>query len=362
MLRFCEGFDGFDINASTSDQFYFKYDNVYCDSGIIEVKNDNPRLGGNNYLRSRDGATYRLHKYWNPAVEVTTQYIFGFAIQIKSNGNLAYKVGAYSNDYKNVYMDFEYSSTYDRFRPRVVVLADLSGSVDFKPQTFDMVQNTWYYVEFKLDISEVAAGNYTVDCIIKLDGNEIVNQNDVGINSYYGPNLLHFNKFIMEFVNECYLDDIYFLTGDGPQNNDFLGDIHVRTLKPNANGSHNDFTPVGATNNWEAVGSTPPDDNTYNQGSTAGEYDLYNFQDLPASDTEVYGVINRVRCRKLGNGYRSFKLLINDGSTTATDGQENYLHNAIEKYERVYEINPLTGNPFTPAELNNMQFGLTISQ
>lgn len=130
------------------------------------------------------------------------------------------------------------------------------------------------------------------------------------------------------------LDDMYILNtvGAAPQNT-FIGDVRVTALRPKANGNTNNFTPTGASNNFEAVDDALADqDATFVEAGQLGAKDDYNnkdFADLGISPGTIYGVQVVNSAKKTDAGTLKYKnqmviagSLFDDGTeitATATD-------------------------------------------
>lgn len=102
-------------------------------------------------------------------------------------------------------------------------------------------------------------------------------------------------------TDDAWMDDLYILDAEGATNNTFIGDTRVTVLRPNANGLDNNFTPVGAGTNWEAVKDTLQDnDATYVEAGQVGaqeKYILKTFSDLGISPGTIYAaqVVNAAK-------------------------------------------------------------------
>lgn len=96
-------------------------------------------------------------------------------------------------------------------------------------------------------------------------------------------------------ANDLWMDDMYILNtqGSAPQNS-FLGDVRVTALLPKANGNTNNFTPTGASSNFEAVDEAIADqDATFVEAGQLGAKEDYNnkdFADLGLSPGTIFGV------------------------------------------------------------------------
>lgn len=78
------------------------------------------------------------------------------------------------------------------------------------------------------------------------------------------------------------LDDVYLCDTAGGRNNDFLGDVRVVTLRPNADTVQADFTPSAGSSHYSLVAEAPDDDGdgTDVESGTVSHKDLYGYQEL----------------------------------------------------------------------------------
>lgn len=139
-----------------------------------------------------------------------------------------------------------------------------------------------------------------------------------------------------------------------------LGDHAVQCLFPSGIGNYSDFTPHGATDNYECVGDASPDESTtYVSGSVVGDKDTYAYTSLQSTLGTVPGLIvwtradtdaaNTIRALARHGGMDGQNL----GAPLNLDGSYYYNIGA-------FETNPSTGVPFTPTEINATEFGEEI--
>ncbi len=107
------------------------------------------------------------------------------------------------------------------------------------------------------------------------------------------------------------IDDLYILNTEGATNNTFAGDTRITVLRPKANGLDNNFTPFGASSNFEAVDDTIHDqDTTYVEAGQLGaqeKYDNVNFTDLGINPGTIFGVQVVTAAKKTDAGQLKYK-------------------------------------------------------
>lgn len=168
-------------------------------------------------------------------------------------------------------------------------------------------------------------------------------------------------------------DDFYLLNGAGSTNNDFLGDVRVIRLRPNAAGSSSGFTPGGSgndgTNHYENVNDTPIQASHYNASGVDETDEYYNYPNLPASITgTIFGVQQKkiANCSALNVGMAH---ILKD-STTESESSEFALSTTVPStsasaantavtFSRCLDTKP-SGGSWTVSEVNAMQSGARI--
>jgi len=161
-------------------------------------------------------------------------------------------------------------------------------------------------------------------------------------------------------------DDFYILNSLGAINTDYLGDVRVTTLYPKANGNINNFTPTGATNNFEAVDEIVLDgDTTFVESGlllAKEDYDNDNFADLGVAPGAIFGVQTTNAAKKTDAGTIKYKdemvvagLRFDDG-TEITPGSSAYFCSTF-----IRDTDPSDGVAWTEAKVAAVGSGFTIT-
>lgn len=153
-------------------------------------------------------------------------------------------------------------------------------------------------------------------------------------------------------------DDLAINDTTGVVDNGWINDIRIVAQEVDGNGDTNEYTP-SAGSNYQNVDETPANDDTdYNEDSTAGHRDMYTVGDFDASggktitrvwaearcrDTVAAGGKVRLGVKTHGTVYLSSDISLLTSYTTRNIGSD--LTN-----------NPNTGNPWTDAEADAVQF------
>lgn len=216
-------------------------------------------------------------------------------------------------------------------------------------------QNVWNYIQLKATISSTAG---TIE--VRLNGTTVLSltgQNTRATTNDYanrvrfgGLNIGNFNS-----VPQILIDDVYICDGSGSDNSDFLGDLKVIATYPDGAGSSTQWTANGAATNHEAVDeSSPDDDSSYVASATAGDVDLYTFDDV--EDGVLFATQSCILARKDDVGAVEIREKMRqdavnyDGSTVNLG--DNYLY-----YLHQRDTAP-DGTAWTVAKFNAIEAGL----
>lgn len=154
-----------------------------------------------------------------------------------------------------------------------------------------------------------------------------------------------------------WVDDLFTWNGDGTQNNDFVGDQKVYYLPPNGDTAQADWTPSAGSTSYTMVDEVPPDDNDYlSLAATTGDTDL-SLTDLPGAVVAVAAVMPIMRAFKNDAGTCDLAPSILQGATYAS-GDPQPVTTSAQYYQQVFEVDPVSLAPFTPADVNSLKLSL----
>lgn len=221
-----------------------------------------------------------------------------------------------------------------------------------------MTPYTWYYVEVKFVVSNSISTN---TCSLRVNGLTVATP-AAGSNFRASTSNNYINRVILgqgsqgSGMTTAY-DDCYLCDQTGSTNNDFLGDVRVESIFPNAVGTTTQFTNSAgnSTNNYSYLTSLDAD-TSYVAASTANKIDTYNMANIVTSKGTVYGVQSNIYHRKSAAGTSPLAPVMCVGGT-------NYVGNTIysgDSYlidNQIYETNPNTGVAWTISDVNNVEFG-----
>lgn len=152
-----------------------------------------------------------------------------------------------------------------------------------------------------------------------------------------------------------YVDDLFCYDNNGSFNNTFIGDRRVLTLFPNANTIEADWTPVGAATGYECIDEASPDgDTTYITTGVPGSpkpSSEFGIQNLPAGVSAISGLVVVEMARKTEAGTANTKWSIISGASQSA-GADKPMTEIYTYRQDVFETDPASAAPFTPAEVN----------
>jgi len=159
-------------------------------------------------------------------------------------------------------------------------------------------------------------------------------------------------------------DDMYVCDETGSICNTFLGDVKVAAIFPDGNGNQSDFvgSDADSTDNYLHVDENPDmdDDTSYVESDTAGDIDLYTFDDLPAEVGIVHGLQIRSMCSKDVPGHEKVvRSVCRSGGTNYT-GDDRGAPLGYAPMEQLLEEDPDTSARWLKAGIDSAEFGIKL--
>ena len=214
----------------------------------------------------------------------------------------------------------------------------------------------WHYFEVKLIVSNTGSMQIKVD--------------DLDLGTFSGDTLdgataeVHAVRFTATPFPTS-IDDILIMDGTGSEMSDFIGDMKIETLVPDADGTAANWATGGTgTNNYDRVddanGTDTDDDTTYLSSATTDQDNFVsypNMQSSPAPNT-IEAVVNTSRVRE-ESASTSNIALINRGGTTndvSSDFDTPLTTYTWEQY--VSHLNPDVSSAWTETTVNSAETGI----
>jgi hypothetical protein len=152
------------------------------------------------------------------------------------------------------------------------------------------------------------------------------------------------------------MDDLYICDGSGTANNDFLGQMRVRTLWPDSE-VQAQWTPTPQGSNLPRISDATPDDDTgYVTADAAGLKDIYGVENLPASVATISGLRVSYRMRKQDAAAAQARCLLQSGSDTGY-GQNDAPDTSYRYFSALFPTDPATNAAWTPSGVNAVVLG-----
>lgn len=217
--------------------------------------------------------------------------------------------------------------------------------------------NQWNYVEVSATISDTVG-----EVHVRLNGGVIDEVSYTGDTKNGGTaTVIDRVSFYGGSGPPAFISDLYVLNDTGTTNNNFLGDVAVRTLSPNGNGTYSQLTGSdgNSVDNYLLVDEHPYSGTDYVGSATVGQKDSYALANLPAGVTTVHGVQITGQMAKNDATLASARYMLRSGGTDY-GGTTRNLTTSYTGYFELYETNPITSANWTVADVNGLETGMEV--
>lgn len=344
VLRYADGFDLYDDTADMENGGVSNAGKVYAASG--------GRFGGGCVTGA---ASTEVITYAIPAPQLTT-FIVAFAYFHDGNGGSLDDLLTVTASNGGVIGRVRHDASGNVLGYGNSVSPDATGSGAV------LTPNEWVWVEFKI----LCGTNASNDGAIEMRINEIevftnsgidtaITDLDVGFVNIYGSQGTHAVDDVVIIDDTTDADDVIA---------DYTGDVRIDTLRPTANGFHQDWTPNTGTA-YQALDdafSAPDEDSTYVTSTTINHKSTFEIENPGGVASAVLAAQVRVRAKKLDAGSRNIVAVARNGSTTV-DGNDPVDPGTDYKWTRAGFVteDPNTGGSFTPSTFNSTEFGFKMN-
>ena len=182
--------------------------------------------------------------------------------------------------------------------------------------------------------------------------------------SITGFNSLSKIRFYGTHNNRLY-DDLYLTSGDSISEALLGYNTRIYKLAPSSDGATNEWynNAGNTTSNNSYINGIIDGDSGYIVSNTSGNASLFQFDDLPSGyPTGIGGIkINNVLRKTSITNDTVFTNVIasGDGTGLTNIGSQHTINSTTYSYKNSFVFtNPMTGNSFTPYDINNMQIGV----
>lgn len=224
----------------------------------------------------------------------------------------------------------------------------------------------WYYLEMKVFMDNAGSIDLNVDGVPTYSALTV---DTLDVTSVYCWDAI---RWYHPASGSSIYDDIYVCDGTGTTNNDFLGDVKVKTIRPNGDTLvDTGWVPSSGLTAFDKVNETGPFDTAdYVAGDTTVNDQLlmdYTETDFPFITGGIFGISVESSVRTPDGESRRFNNLVRQGSTiynggdhiAATDVDVNG-NPSFTTYADMVEVDPDTSVAWTLPGLTTAEFGLEI--
>lgn len=224
---------------------------------------------------------------------------------------------------------------------------------------FVCTSGVWMYIEININFSTGLSGNLAVAAELKINGETISNgqaTSGLGVSfllSQLAEADYHTFGAAHSTTGQTTIADLYI-----QYSNNFQGDIATGFIVPRSD-VNVDFLPSSGSERWPMVSEAPPDDDaSYVYDGNVGGLATFLFSEVSSLVGQIQGVQMCVYARKDSEGSR----VIVDTSGTYTGPLKNQFFLGDNYYYHTfpYDVDPSSGNPFTPDIINATAFGVKI--
>lgn len=340
MLLWIDGFDSYGTSVGSAPS----------PAGVVGRKY--PLTGQETMMKIRAG---RLGGYALQLVYDATCYLSPGAITTNATMvvGCALKFGTFSANQ-------QFLAFYDGATRGMNLFINTSGEISIRRGTtvlettsgVGISANTWFYLEFKVLCG--AAGTYE----LRINGVDVAS--DTGVNTKAGANSYHTTFYIMGIsvstTVAAHYDDLYCLDGSSAINNDFLGNMRVTTIRPNADTAANQWTRSADPDNYALVDDIIcDDDTTYVEAANASTEDVYDYE-ASTVEQDIVGIMISTDCKETdANNFTLITVCNDDDDAGQVIGSTNYVTK-----NRILETVPGTSNAWTTGDIDSIQAGIKV--
>jgi len=342
--------DGFDhYNWSQMMRKWSTYVTGYIGNPVIGPGNG--RFGGGAMYNGAAGGQYAQQSVFK-TLDPQSTWILGVAFKW-TGGNVSAStvlLGVYDVNSKQVDARLNSDNTMSVTRAGTVL-----GTTSFV-----MSSGAWYYIELKTTIHPTAGSfDLHINGVSRTSATN-VNTRNTANNTANQVSIGFPDQTNTGSITTLAFDDFYACDGNGTVNNNFLGDVRVETLYPNAVGATTQFTPTSGTN-FGCVNENPMnDDASYVYGNTVGNIDTYKISALSSIPQTIMGTQINSTARKDSSGNRAMELVVRSGAANYL-GSDNYTNATYATYNRIDETDPATSAPWTSPGIAAVEIGHKLS-
>lgn len=237
------------------------------------------------------------------------------------------------------------------------ISGDVNGTFIADSNAVPMRAGRYHYVECM--VFSGVSGTITV----RVDGVEVLatsgNTYVTGNNSVRLGFCGHANKSRSTQVRDevVFYDDIVVFDDTGSDNNTFIGDVRVETLKPNADTATADWTAISGSG-YENIDDATIDATTFLYSGSASDTSEFDIGNLSVSSGTIPGIMVSNVVYYDDSGTRTFQAAVKSSGSTSS-GSTHTLSGYYQHYYDVFENDPNSGVAFTVSDINSLLSKIT---
>lgn len=351
-LLFCDSFDGYD-NANDFDDKWDYVSDITFASWLVA----GGRWGGGAVSIGADfDVLYGVRKRFVSADAIGT-IIVGGSFYMTTAPNASYPLMLFQD---TLYVNAQLCIVCNSDGTIRAIRGGQGGTVLGTSSSPVVSINTWHHIEVKLYLHDSAG---TIE--IRVDGAVALSLTAQDTNNTSDPYVgeVRLGTGCYKATNATRWDDIVIMDTSGSYNNNFIGDCRIHSVLPDADGTTNNFTPLGGSTNYTEVDDLIDQDTSYVYSTTSGHKDLYSFDalGLNANHNIAAAVVTNI-ARKDDIGARSVAGLILSSSTTGT-GSVIALptNNDWTGIQAFFPLDPATASVWAGTSLDSVEAGVMIT-
>lgn len=349
-LLWCDGFDHYGVIGNLTD-------GVYAERGIeLSLATSSPA--------ARTGTHYIKRIYSSTAANSLLRRVLGGAKTSVGIGAAFYYDNLPTQPNTDICFDFRDANN----QVQVTIGLDTTGTITAyrglsngtvlgTSATPVVAAESWQHIEALVFFSQTVG---TVE--VRVNGVTALSLSGIDTVS---SSLVECSQVAIGGANALYVtapggvDDVFCYDTTGSYNNTFIGDRRVLTLFPDSNTAQADWTVTGAATGYECIDEATPDDDTTYIAAADGSGAISNFgvQNLPAGISAISAVVVVERARKTEAGVANTQTSIVSGASE-TAGADKPMTEVYTYRQDVFQVDPVSGAPFTVSEVNALKIKL----
>ena len=343
MILIADGFMHYGSDGATSQENML--DGVFAEVNNCECRTTRPRTGTHALGRSTSTFTTFFRRVL-PGPRSVLGWGGAMYLQRLPDENNGISIVEWRNGANQSMCKVHIQSTGD------IALVDSTNSLLGQTSSPAIVAEAYQHIEVKCTFAGAAGA-----CEVRVNGVTVLDLTNVNIGGAATAAQYRWGVANSQSpeVGELWLDDHYIWDDQGSFNTDFVGDIKLFRIDPNADTAQTDWTRNAGSNDFEAIDDDAPDDaTTYLQATSPAQESEFQLENTPATADSILFLATYVYGLKTDAGNASVRVGMasaNIGSPSAPAtvyGTEHTITEAWTYYEDIFESDPATGSAWTP--------------